>query len=660
MAAAAEAGVAGSSKPGSSSVAEPPNLAGKTGRSERDRDRVYDIPWVEKYRPQRVEDIVGNEDAGPPGTGKTTSVLALAHALLGPSYRDAVLELNASDDRGIDVVRNKIKMFAQKKVTLPSGRHKIILLDEADSMTAGAQQALRRTMEIYSSTTRFALACNVSSKIIEPIQSRCAVVRFSRLTDAQVLARLMLVVQEEKVAYVPEGLEAIVFTADGDMRQGLNNLQATATGFGLVNADNVFRVSVWKGRESMGGTADGDMRQGLSNLQATATGFGLVNADNVFRGLNNLQATATGFGLVNADNVFRVCDQPHPLKVAATVKASLSGNIDTACEGIRDLFALGYAASDIITTLFRIVKNYDMPEFLKLEFIRAPQKVEAFLCRSLGYGASDIKSKAADAPAAPANATASAKAAAAPANATKSGNATKVANSAHGVATARLSKGAGEGKNSTCAYYGNYNANPYFGKGLTAKIPDALFSKRCGACFKVICSNDTKRCRSGKATVTVRVVGATKTEGKQISLSAVSWAKIVQGSETAPVNITYKRTNCVSTAGSAVRVRSNSTAEHFNIQMVGLAGPGTLTEVELSADGKKWVKLTRDGNKAIWGIKGKEAKAVVGAKKAMSVRLTAGHTREKITLANVIPTAWKPQTLYSSKTNFKKLMAEAK
>ncbi|CAI7729975.1 unnamed protein product [Closterium sp. NIES-53] len=261
---------------------------------------------------------------------------------------------------------------------------------------------------------------------------------------------------------------------------------------------------------------------------------------------------------------------------------------------------------------------------------------------------------------APANATASAKAAAAPANATKSGNATKVGNSAVGVTTARLSKGAGEGKNSTCAYYGNYNANPYFGKGLTAKIPDALFGKRCGACFKVICSNDTKRCRSGKATVTVRVVGATKTEGKQISLSAVSWAKIVQGSDAAPVNITYKRTNCQSTAGSAVRVRSNSTTENFYIQMVGLAGPGTLTEVELSADGKKWVKLTRDDNRAIWGIKGKEAKEVVGAKKAMSVRLTAGHTKEKITLANVVPAAWKPQTLYSSKTNFKKLMAEAK
>ncbi|KAI5382193.1 Subunit of heteropentameric Replication factor C (RF-C) [Lathyrus oleraceus] len=178
----------------------------------------YDVPWVEKYRPSKVVDIVGNEDAvsrlqviardgnmpnlilsGPPGTGKTTSILALAHELLGPNYREAVLELNASDDRGIDVVRNKIKMFAQKKVTLPPGRHKVVILDEADSMTSGAQQALRRTIEIYSNSTRFALACNTSSKIIEPIQSRCAIVRFSRLSDQEILGRLMVVVQAEKV-----------------------------------------------------------------------------------------------------------------------------------------------------------------------------------------------------------------------------------------------------------------------------------------------------------------------------------------------------------------------------------------------------------------------------------------------------------------------------
>ncbi|CAI5998801.1 unnamed protein product [Closterium sp. NIES-65] len=222
-----------------------------------------------------------------------------------------------------------------------------------------------------------------------------------------------------------------------------------------------------------------------------------------------------------------------------------------------------------------------------------------------------------------------------PANATAPASATKPASSnayAKGVASgaigsanattpavaakARKSKSSGLGKDSSCAYYANYTANPYFGKGLIMKLPPAIFGQRCGACYK--------------------------------------------GSDAAPVGVTYKRTNCHSTLGSAVRVRSNSTAENFNIQMVGLAGPGTLKAVEISVDGKKWAKLTRDGSKAIWGIKGKEAKEVVGAKKAVSVRLTAGHTLEKITLDKVLPADWKPQTLYSSKTNFKKLMAEAK
>ena len=243
----------------------------------------FEAPWIEKYRPEFLSDIVGNSEAverlraiaqtgnlpniiltGPPGIGKTTSIMCLAREMLGDNYKSAVLELNASDARGIDVVRNKIKQFAQSKVSLPPGKHvilfcsvvdlkslttttilgkhKIIILDEADSMTSAAQQALRRTMEIYSSTTRFALACNNSTKIIEPIQSRCAVLRFTRLSDAEVLSRLLFVIQKENIVYDMSGLEAIIFVAEGDMRNALNALQSTVSGFGEVAAEHVFKV----------------------------------------------------------------------------------------------------------------------------------------------------------------------------------------------------------------------------------------------------------------------------------------------------------------------------------------------------------------------------------------------------------------------------------
>lgn len=221
----------------------------------------YELPWVEKYRPIFLDDIVGNTEtierlkiiakdgnmphviiSGMPGIGKTTSVLCLARQLLGDAYKEAVLELNASDERGIDVVRNRIKGFAQKKVTLPPGRQKIVILDEADSMTSGAQQALRRTMEIYSGTTRFAFACNQSNKIIEPLQSRCAILRYSRLTEPQVVKRLYQICKAENVQYSDDGIAALVFSAEGDMRQAINNLQSTHAGFGFVSGDNVFKV----------------------------------------------------------------------------------------------------------------------------------------------------------------------------------------------------------------------------------------------------------------------------------------------------------------------------------------------------------------------------------------------------------------------------------
>ncbi|KAL4976172.1 P-loop containing nucleoside triphosphate hydrolase protein [Aspergillus desertorum] len=286
----------------------------------------YELPWVEKYRPVFLDDVVGNTEtverlkiiakdgnmphviiSGMPGIGKTTSILCLARQLLGDCYKEAVLELNASDERGIDVVRNRIKGFAQKKVTLPPGRHKIVILDEADSMTSGAQQALRRTMEIYSSTTRFAFACNQSNKIIEPLQSRCAILRYARLTDAQIVKRLKQVCDAEQVKYTEDGLAALVFSAEGDMRQALNNLQST-----------------W-----------------------------------------------SGFGLVSGDNVFRVVDSPHPIKVQAMIKACWEGKVDSALEVLNELWDLGYSAHDIISTMFKVTKTIPtLSEHSKLEFIR--------------------------------------------------------------------------------------------------------------------------------------------------------------------------------------------------------------------------------------------------------------------------------------------------
>lgn len=296
------------------------------GPSKRQKtEPALELPWVEKYRPRSLDDVVGNEDtvsrlraiardgnmphmiiSGMPGIGKTTSVHALAHELLGDAYHEAVLELNASDERGIDVVRGRIKQFAQKRVNLPAGRHKIVILDEADSMTPGAQQALRRTMEIYANTTRFAFACNQSNKIIEPLQSRCAILRFGRLSDEQILARLLQVIAAENVKYSDDGLSALLFSAEGDMRQALNNLQSTASGFGFVNSENVFKV----------------------------------------------------------------VDQPHPVVVRRMLKNCMNSQLEDALTDMEELWGKGYSAIDIISTLFRLCKTIEASETRRLQLLR--------------------------------------------------------------------------------------------------------------------------------------------------------------------------------------------------------------------------------------------------------------------------------------------------
>ncbi len=180
---------------------------------------------------------------GPPGTGKTSTIVACAKRMYGPkAYSSMALELNASDARGIDVVRNQIKEFAGTRQLFSTGI-KLIILDEADAMTNDAQNALRRIIEKYTKNARFCLICNYVSKIIPALQSRCTRFRFAPLSREQILGRLKYVVQEEKVECTDNGIESILSLSNGDMRRVLNLLQTTAMASKEVNESSVYLTS---------------------------------------------------------------------------------------------------------------------------------------------------------------------------------------------------------------------------------------------------------------------------------------------------------------------------------------------------------------------------------------------------------------------------------
>uniref|UniRef100_A0A9J8B166 Replication factor C (activator 1) 4 n=2 Tax=Cyprinus carpio TaxID=7962 RepID=A0A9J8B166_CYPCA len=235
---------------GSQSVkAQKPSSSSSAGEKKQKA-----VPWVEKYRPKCVDEVAFQEEVvavlkkslegadlpnllfyGPPGTGKTSTILAAARELYGPElYRQRVLELNASDERGIQVIREKVKSFAQLTAAgaRPDGKpcppFKIIILDEADSMTGAAQAALRRTMEKESRTTRFCLICNYVSRIIEPLTSRCSKFRFKPLANHIQQERLLQICGKENLKYTTEGIEALVKVSEGDLRKAITYLQSAA------------------------------------------------------------------------------------------------------------------------------------------------------------------------------------------------------------------------------------------------------------------------------------------------------------------------------------------------------------------------------------------------------------------------------------------------
>uniref|UniRef100_A0A2P2I735 Activator 1 subunit 5 n=2 Tax=Hirondellea gigas TaxID=1518452 RepID=A0A2P2I735_9CRUS len=294
------------------------------------------LPWVEKYRPQSLDELVSHEHIistikkfikedhlphllfyGPPGTGKTSTILACAKQLYQPKhYNSMVLELNASDDRGINVVREQILNFASTRTIFKAG-FKLVILDEADAMTNDAQNALRRVIEKFTENVRFCLICNYLSKIIPAIQSRCTRFRFGPLTTAQMLPRLNHVIESEGVDITEDGRKALVTLAGGDMRKVLNVLQSTSMAFEKVTEDNVY--------------------------------------------------SCVG----------------HPLRsdITSIINWMLNEDMRTACQNIQKMKVLkGLALQDIITEIHGYIHRIDFPTRVRISLVKALANAEERLC----------------------------------------------------------------------------------------------------------------------------------------------------------------------------------------------------------------------------------------------------------------------------------------
>ena len=257
--------------------------------------------WTEKYRPQSLQEMVNQKEiverlnsfvdarniphcifAGPPGTGKTTAALCLAHDLYKDGWREHLMELNASDERGINVVRETVKTFARTR-SIGEIPFKIMILDEADNMTRDAQQALRRTMERFTETCRFILICNYSGKIIEPIQSRCAPFRFSYLAREDHDEYLQSIIEKESVNLSDEGLGAIFEVCRGDLRRAINTLQAAASLGKEIAAETVYsvvgRANPVDVQEMIKVAMKGDFMEARKRLRDMIVRFGVAGSD---------------------------------------------------------------------------------------------------------------------------------------------------------------------------------------------------------------------------------------------------------------------------------------------------------------------------------------------------------------------------------------------
>jgi replication factor C small subunit len=280
--------------------------------------------WAEKYRPEKLREVINQKHvvervkafvkekniphmlfAGPAGTGKTTIALCIARELYGKEWRRNVLELNASDARGIDIIRGQVKDFARTKA-IGNVPYKIIILDEADNLTPDAQQALRRTMENFTSVSRFILICNYSSKIISPIQSRCGVFRFKILSEADIKKFINRIVKGEKLKITEDAIKAIIEISEGDLRRVANLLQASAA----------------LGKK------------------------------------------------ITEDTIYEVASQAKPADVKEMLELALKGKFEAARKKLQDmLLRQGLAGSDVIAAIHKQIYSLNLPEKAKVELI---------------------------------------------------------------------------------------------------------------------------------------------------------------------------------------------------------------------------------------------------------------------------------------------------
>src|SRR5208283_2451693 len=264
---------------------------------------LEDLMWVEKYRPHSLEDVINQTEvkerlrpllekqqqmphllfAGPPGSGKTTIAQIVAEKILGDLKSDYTLSLNASDERGINTVRERVKVFASYSDRREGVPFRLVILDEADEMTRDAQTALRRIMEESSRFTRFILICNYSTSIIEPIQSRCAIFRFQRVMGGEVVGQLKKIVRAEGVKANEKVLEAVYEATSGDLRQAINLLQAASAGAGEVTLEKINAVTgasvKQKAAEIIGLALDGDFEGSRVKLVELTRVYGVPDSD---------------------------------------------------------------------------------------------------------------------------------------------------------------------------------------------------------------------------------------------------------------------------------------------------------------------------------------------------------------------------------------------